>query len=145
MKKIIEKKQALKKGNSRSKERSMKSKAVSPKNQRGTKPSGKNNVTGIKKQYLKSNGWCNVTFRLPKDAAPDARIVNVVGEFNNWNLTETKMKKLKSGDFTVTLKLHKDREYKFRYLIDASRWENDWSADRYVPNSFGCDDSLVII
>lgn len=101
--------------------------------------------TGIKKQYLKSNGWCNVTFTLPKDAAPDARVVNLVGDFNEWNLTETEMKKLKSGDFKVTLKLHKNKEYRFRYLIDSKRWENDWSADEYVPNLFGCEDSLVIV
>jgi hypothetical protein len=36
-------------------------------------------------------------------------------------------------------------EYKFRYLIDDSRWENDWNADRYIPNSFGSEDSLVIV
>ncbi len=61
------------------------------------------------------------------------------------NFSETEMKKLKSGDFKVTLKLHKDREYRFRYLIDSNRWENDWHADQYVPNTFGCDDSLVIV
>ncbi len=109
------------------------------------KPSQTNTTASIKKQYLKSNGSCNVTFRLPKDAAPDAQVVTLVGEFNNWSLNETEMKKLKSGDFKVTLKLLKNKAYKFRYLIDAKRWENDWSADQYVPNAFGCDDSLVIV
>ncbi|MCK5505495.1 MAG: isoamylase early set domain-containing protein [Thermodesulfovibrionia bacterium] len=55
------------------------------------------------------------------------------------------MKKLKNGNFKITLKLSRNREYRFRYLIDADRWENDWHADKYVPNSFGCDDSLVIV
>lgn len=99
----------------------------------------------LKKQYMKSNSTCKVTFRLPKDAAPDARIVSIVGDFNNWSLTENKMKKLKNGDFTLTLDLPCSREYRFRYLIDANKWENDWCADKYIPNSFGTEDSVVVI
>ncbi|MHA2113781.1 MAG: isoamylase early set domain-containing protein [Candidatus Hodarchaeales archaeon] len=111
----------------------------------GKKASGKNEIVGIKKQYLKSNVSCKVTFTLPKEATPQAQVVTIVGDFNNWNLTETQMKKLKSGDFQVTLKLPRDREYRFRYLVDSTYWKNDWCADKYVPNSFGCDDSLVIV
>ena len=25
------------------------------------------------------------------------------------------------------------RTYRFRYLIDNERWENDWAADSYAP------------
>lgn len=100
---------------------------------------------GLKKQYLKTGSLCRVTFRLPGMAAPEARNVSLVGDFNNWNPSEATLKKLKSGDFTLTLQLPKDREYRFRYLIDSSRWENDWCADRYDPNNYGCDDSVVII
>jgi hypothetical protein len=101
--------------------------------------------TGPKKTYIKSGRSCKVTFRLPKAAAPEARMVTVVGDFNNWNVTETKMKKLKNGDFTTTLELPCNREYRFRYLIDANRWENDWFADKYIPNRYGSDDSVVVI
>jgi hypothetical protein len=111
----------------------------------GKKAPGKNDISGIRKEYLKSNGPCKVTFTLPKEAAPDAKTAAIVGDFNNWNLTETKMIKLNSGDFQVTLKLPLDREYRFRYLIDSTYWANDWCADNYVPNSFGSDDSLVIV
>ena len=86
-----------------------------------------------------------MTFRLPKKAAPDAQVVTIVGDFNNWNLTESQMKKLRNGDFKATLKLNRDKEYRFRYFIDGTRWENDWCADKYVPNTFGSDDSLVIV
>ncbi len=103
----------------------------------------KNETTVIKKQYLKSTGACKVTFSLPKAAAPEAKVVTLVGDFNNWNETEAHMKKLKNGDFKITLELSSEKEYKYRYLIDSSRWENDWQADSYVPNPFGCDDSLV--
>jgi 1,4-alpha-glucan branching enzyme len=103
----------------------------------------KNETAAVKKQYLKSSGACKVTFNLPKAAAPEAKVVTLVGDFNNWNETEAQMKKLKNGDFKITLELSSEKEYKYRYLIDSSRWENDWQADSYVPNPFGCDDSLV--
>jgi 1,4-alpha-glucan branching enzyme len=103
----------------------------------------KNETTELKKQYLKSTGACKVTFSLPKAAAPEAKVVTLVGDFNNWNETEAQMKKLKNGNFKITLELSSEKEYKYRYLIDSSRWENDWQADSYIPNPFGCDDSLV--
>lgn len=102
------------------------------------------NIT-IKKQYLKLRQVCKVTFRLPKEAAPETQSVTIVGEFNNWSTTETPMKKTENGDFTITLELPCNREYRFRYLINGTRWENDWCADKYVPNSYGCDDSVVVI
>jgi 1,4-alpha-glucan branching enzyme len=100
---------------------------------------------GIKKQYLKTSPVCKVTFRLPKEAAPDARKVTIAGDFNNWNTHKTPLKQLKSGDFKVTLSLPENSEYRFRYLIDGKVWENDWRADKYVPNAYGCDDSVVIV
>ena len=100
---------------------------------------------GIKKQYLKSGNMCRVTFRLPKEAAPDARVVTLAGDFITWNTAEAQMKKLRNGDFTLTLELPCNKEYHYRYLIDESRWENDWYADRYAPNPYGCDDSVVVV
>lgn len=127
------------------------SKKLSPENgndknpSKGARLTKDSSILSIKKQYLKSNGLCNVTFKLPEESAPDAQVVTIVGDFNSWNLTENRMNKLKNGDFKVTLKLHSDKEYRFRYFIDGNRWENDWCADKYVPNLYGCDDSLVIV
>ncbi|HWP91348.1 MAG TPA: isoamylase early set domain-containing protein [Thermodesulfobacteriota bacterium] len=109
------------------------------------RPSRASEKGGIKKQYLKSKSLCKVTFKLPKEAAPDAQTVNIVGDFNRWNKEETPMKRLRNGDFTVTLELETGREYKFKYLIDDVRWENDWHADRYEPNVYGTDDSVVVV
>ena len=142
VKKLISRKRKETSGIKKQKLNTVKS---SPKKTSGKKPVRKDKVLNIKKQYLNSNGSCNVTFRLSKDAAPDAQVVTIVGDFNNWNLTESQMKKLKNGDFKATLKLHRDKEYRFRYFIDGTRWENDWCADKYVPNTFGSDDSLVIV
>jgi len=98
----------------------------------------------FKKQYLKSKPAVKVTFRLPKDAASGAKSVALVGEFNDWNIYATQMKKLKNGDFTVVMELESGRSYEYRYLIDEMIWENDWDADRYVRSAFGnCDNSVV--
>ena len=96
------------------------------------------------KQYPEGGAKCSVTFRLPKEAARDAQNVTIAGDFNNWDIYKTQMIKLNSGDFTVTLDLNCKREYKFKYLIDGKRWENDWYADKYVLNPFGAEDSVVI-
>jgi len=99
----------------------------------------------VVKQYLKARSVCKVTFRLQCDGAMGAESVTLVGEFNNWDEKATPMKRQKNGDYTVTLELELDREYRFRYCIDSSKWENDWCADRYEPNPFGGYDSVVVI
>jgi len=98
----------------------------------------------LKKQYVKSKGQAKVTFRLDKDAAPEAKTVSLVGEFNAWNIYATPMKRLKDGSFKIELTLDPGRSYEYRYLIDENRWENDWDADRYVRSIYGnCDNSVV--
>jgi hypothetical protein len=101
--------------------------------------------TGFIKEYRKGGSKCKVTFRLPKEAAPDARQITIAGDFNNWETEKTPLSRSKDGDFFVTIDLKAKREYRFRYLIDGERWENDWRADKYIPNDFGSDDSVLII
>jgi hypothetical protein len=101
--------------------------------------------SGFKKRYSKVKPLCKVTFVLPGIAAPAAANVCIVGDFNNWSITENPMKRLKCGDFTITLDLAPGREYQFRYLIDECRWENDWNADRYVASHYGDSENSVVI
>jgi 1,4-alpha-glucan branching enzyme len=120
-----------------------KKKASAPK--KATVSAKRNMKVVMKKEYLKSRNGCKVTFRLPKIAAPKAKSVCIVGDFNDWNIYANPMKKLKRGDFTITLELQPGREYQFRYLIDGSDWENDWNADKYVKSPFGDSDNSVIV
>ena len=99
----------------------------------------------IKKQYLKGKPSCKVTFELPKEACIDAKTVNIVGEFNDWNIEATPLKKQKDGSFKVTLNLDKDREYQYRYLLNGTMWENDWCADKYVSSVFPDINNSVVI
>jgi hypothetical protein len=100
---------------------------------------------GIKKEYSQLRTICKVTFRLPAAAAPAAKKVTLAGDFNGWNREATSLKKQENGDFVVTLDLQAGREYRFRYLIDGQRWENDWRADKYVRSPYGGDDSVVVV
>jgi len=99
----------------------------------------------IKKQYLKSKPVCKVTFRLPGEVAGSAESANIVGEFNDWNIYATPMKRLKNDSFVVTLDLEPDREYQFRYLLDDEIWENDGKADKYVSHPYGDGENSVVV
>lgn len=87
------------------------------------------------------NGTTRVSFTLPRSLQAEA--VHVCGDFNDWSTDQHPLNQLKSGAFVVTLPLESGRAYRYRYLLDGTRWENDWEADDYVPNQFGGDDSVV--
>lgn len=89
---------------------------------------------GIKKQLLKSEPVCKITFKVSKDQLQDAETVKILGDFNDWSKDVEPMSKMKSGDFTQTLKLEVGSEYQFRYLINDSVWVNENEADKTVPN-----------
>ncbi len=105
----------------------------------------KTSLCGITKEYAKSRNLCKVTFILPGEAALKAQHVAIVGDFNNWNKTTTALSKKENGDFSVALELETGREYRFRYLIDNHRWENDWCADKYLAGPYGEEDSVVCV
>ncbi|MGD9930967.1 MAG: isoamylase early set domain-containing protein [Mangrovibacterium sp.] len=98
----------------------------------------------IKKQYLKTNGTCKVTFKLKEDIGNVER-VQIPGEFNNWDLNCEPMKKLKSGGFSQTLNLETGKSYQFRYLINGSVWENEPEADQFVPNGISPGEENSVI
>lgn len=87
----------------------------------------------IKKQFFKSEPVCKLSFRVTKEEAQDAETIKIVGDFNEWNKDVEPMKKLKSGDFTQTLKLNVGSDYQFRYFINDSAWGNEVEADKTTP------------
>lgn len=100
----------------------------------------------IKKKVLKSKPFCKCTFSLPKAAAPEAKLVTLVGDFNDWDEQSIPMKKLKSGDFKVDVNLPINAQYQFKYLVDSKTWVNDWDADDYVSaNGLDTENSLVSV
>lgn len=82
-----------------------------------------------------------VTFELP--ASLWIEKAYLVGDFNGWDETSHPFHQDRDGIWRVTLKLARDREYAFRYLIDGE-WRNEGNADRYAQNSNGSYDSVVV-
>ena len=96
----------------------------------------------LKKKFFKTKPTCDVTFELPKNI--EAKSVSVVGDFNEWDESANPLRKTK-GVWKTTLKLEQDREYQYRYFVNGEEWHNDWEADKYVPNPYSGDNSVVVI
>jgi len=88
-----------------------------------------------------AKGKAKVTFTI--DPRVGAQAAAVCGEWNDWSAETGAMRRDAEGGFSVTVDLDAGRAYRFRYLLDGQRWDNDWAADDYVRNDFGGDDSVV--
>jgi len=88
-----------------------------------------------------ANDKASVTLTL--DPRVSAQTAAVCGEWNGWSADIGVMRRDAEGRFSLTVDLDAGRTYRFRYLLDGERWDNDWAADAYVPNGFGGDDSVV--
>ena len=95
----------------------------------------------LTKNYSKTGHFCRVTF----DVLPDsnAKTATLCGEFNEWSAHAHPMKQRKDGRFSITVSLQAGRAYQFKYLLDGKHWENDGSADGYLFNPFGTENSLL--
>jgi hypothetical protein len=89
---------------------------------------------------MSPGGKASVTFILA--GAVGADHAAVCGEWNDWSADRDVMERTEES-FTRTVELESGRTYRFRYLLNGCRWENDWAADAYVPNDHGSEDSLV--
>ncbi|MDR9418234.1 isoamylase early set domain-containing protein [Gracilimonas sp.] len=96
----------------------------------------------ISKEFTPKRTVCKVTLSLPAEWAE--KEVAVAGDFNDWDVESEKLEK-KEGSWTTTLRLKPENEYNFKYFVDRKRWENDDAADKYVSNSFGTENSVVVV
>ena len=99
----------------------------------------------LEKNYLKSKPVCKVKFIFPKQRTNGAKKVNLVGTFNDWDESAQQLRKQKSGDYAATLSFAVGEKHEFRYLIDGELWENDDSADQYVPTKVSWEENSVIV
>ncbi|MGL6259698.1 isoamylase early set domain-containing protein [Vibrio sp. WXL103] len=92
------------------------------------------------KRFFKTKNEVEVTFQWPKGDS-DVKTVAISGDFNDWQATPLKLNRQKV--FTTKIRLPKDAQFQFRYVLDDSVWENDHQADAYVPNGQGSDNSVI--
>ncbi|MEO1021730.1 MAG: isoamylase early set domain-containing protein [Bacteroidota bacterium] len=96
----------------------------------------------LTKTFTPKRTVCKVTFTIPAEWATNE--VAIAGDFNGWDTSSDKLQR-KNGHWTGTLRVKPDSEYRFKYLIDGERWENDDAADQYIANDFGTEDSVLVI
>lgn len=97
----------------------------------------------IRKSYNKTGRSCLVTFTVPRETPAEA--VHLCGDFNEWGRDTLPLLRRKDGRFSRSISLKSGRNYRFRYLLNEDRWENDHSADDYVSNPFGTEDSVITL
>jgi 1,4-alpha-glucan branching enzyme len=73
--------------------------------------------------------------------APDAREVNLAGEFNNWCRDSLPMHRNGDGLWRARVKLGPG-EHQYRFIVDGN-WQDDPRALAYVPNVFGSQNSVL--
>ena len=84
-----------------------------------------------------------VTFSLPAEV--EAETVALCGDFNDWAPDNIQLKRDADGRWATDVDLEVGRTYRYRFLLDGERWENDWTALAYEPNENGGDDSVVMV
>lgn len=92
----------------------------------------------LKKRFFKTKDECEVTFEVKADEAQE---VFLVSEVNNWE--PIAMKQVRRGPFRTRVRMPKNGEFQFRYLVDNETWINDEAADAYWPNEYGSDNSVI--
>ena len=67
--------------------------------------------------------------------APEAKQVQLAGDFNSWDPQKTPLKKDRDGKWRASLSLPSGR-YEYRFFVDGG-WQNDQRPVECVPNAFG--------
>lgn len=82
-----------------------------------------------------------VRFELPGQVR--AERIAVVGDFNDWSNDATVMNRGPDGVLAAEVVVERGWAYRYKFLLDGERWENDPNAHYYEANDFGGDDSVV--
>jgi hypothetical protein len=75
--------------------------------------------------------------------APEAREVNVAGNFNGWRPETTPLKNTGAGKWVVRLML-RSGQYEYRFVVDG-RWREDPRASQRVANPYGGFNSVLMM
>lgn len=95
----------------------------------------------VKQDTLK-NKTVKVTFIQPHD--PDQPTISVVGDFNDWDPSKTKLVKRNNGTRSAAVTVDSGKQYRFRYYTADGEWFNDEAADGYEPSEHGTENCLVL-
>ena len=92
------------------------------------------------KKFFPRKKIAEVTFIFSRERVES---VSLLGDFNKWESYPMKYNR-KDKNFRIKICLPLEQAFQFRYLLDSGEWENDCSADDYIPNEFGTINSVVV-
>jgi len=92
-------------------------------------------ITAPRKKVLKKANFALM--------APEARSVQLAGDFNSWDPSVNPLKKSSNGIWKVNINLSPGR-YEYRFLVDG-KWQNDPQCTSCVANPFGEENCLLIV
>jgi 1,4-alpha-glucan branching enzyme len=76
--------------------------------------------------------------------APEARSVNLVGDFSDWDPHKFAMKDVTGeGNWQITIRLEKGQVYTYNFLMDGQQWIADPNSLRQVDDGFGGKSSVL--
>ena len=76
--------------------------------------------------------------------APEARSVNLVGDFSDWDPHRFAMKDATGeGNWQITIRLKKGQVYTYNFLMDGRQWISDPNSLRQVDDGFGGENSVL--
>ena len=76
--------------------------------------------------------------------APNASVVYLAGEFNNWAPTKDAMKKSADGMWTIEYPL-KPGTYQYKFVVDGKDWKYDPKNPEKVDDNYGGFNSVITI
>lgn len=82
----------------------------------------------------------SIEFKL---VAPDAKAVYLVGEFNDWNASQYRLRRYKDGVYKKKLQMKPGR-YQYLFLVDGE-WLTDPDHLEKTPNPFGSENSVITV
>ena len=82
----------------------------------------------------------SIEFKL---VAPGAKAVYLVGEFNDWNASQYRLRRYKDGVYKKKLQMKPGR-YQYLFLVDGE-WLTDPEHLEKTPNPFGSENSVITV
>jgi 1,4-alpha-glucan branching enzyme len=77
--------------------------------------------------------------------APTARHVALVGDFNDWDRTATRLRQTGSdGVWTASISLPPGR-HQYAFIVDDTQWRVDPAATLSVDDEFGTTTSIISV
>lgn len=95
----------------------------------------------VQKTYFKTKDYCKVKFSYTVE---NAESVQLVGLNSDWKNSITMTKK-KDGTFSCDVSLPKDSRHEYKFIVNETLWIADPEADALQPDTFGGNNSVIIL